>query len=92
MQETFQKVDVGIARQSLESLHDHVVQKNKRIIITKSGSDESAVLISLAELNGIERALEILSNTNGALQMRDQVMRIISRANEIPATVISPMG
>jgi prevent-host-death family protein len=88
MQETFQKIDVGIARQSLDSLHDHVVGRSKRIIITKAGSDDAAVLISLAELESLEQALEILSRTDEALEMRDRVMRVIDQATSTRSTMM----
>jgi PHD/YefM family antitoxin component YafN of YafNO toxin-antitoxin module len=91
MQETFQKIDVGIARQSLESLHDHVVGRNKRIIISKTGSKDCAVLISQAELDSLEKALEILSSTDEGVEMRDRVLRVISQATAMQSTTIAPL-
>jgi PHD/YefM family antitoxin component YafN of YafNO toxin-antitoxin module len=91
MQDTFQKIDVGIARQSLDSLHDHVVGKNKRIIISKAGSDDCAVLISHAELTSLEQALEILSNMDQGVEMRDRVLQVISQATAMQSTTIAPL-
>jgi PHD/YefM family antitoxin component YafN of YafNO toxin-antitoxin module len=92
MQDTVQKIDVGIARQSLESLHDHVVGKNKRIVISKAGSDECAVLISQTELTSLEHALEILSNTDEGVAMRDRVLRVIDQATAMQSPTITPLA
>ena len=74
---SFQSLDLNAARVELESLFEQVIRGTGRVEITRNGSsDESCVLISQAELNSLERALEILSSTDSAAEMRQQVLRL----------------
>ena len=51
--------------------HAQVVRRNHRVEVICHG--ESCVLISKIELESLERALEILSNTDAVQAMRDQI-------------------
>jgi PHD/YefM family antitoxin component YafN of YafNO toxin-antitoxin module len=73
---SFQSLDLNAARVGLERLFEQVIRGTGRIEITRNGSDESCVLISQAELKSLERALEILSSTDSAAEMRQQVLRL----------------
>ena len=72
----FDSVDIRLAASQLLRLHERVAQERGRIEITRDGWDESCVLISRTELESMERALEILSRTEGAAAMRDELLRV----------------
>ena len=57
--------DVSVLAPALESLHEHVTRSKQRVEVTRPGTDERCVLISKQELVCLERALEILSDTEG---------------------------
>lgn len=58
----FQSLDLTQAKNELHQLHECVVRHHRRIEIT-AGAHGASVLISKAELDSLERALEILSET-----------------------------
>ena len=68
--------DVSLIASSLAGLHEHVTRTDARVEITRAGSDERCVLISKAELDALERALEILSETDAARDARDQIVHL----------------
>jgi len=82
MSKSFQVVDAGDAAAVFEELHDQVARSDRRVIITKKNSDVRCVLISAAELDALERALEIFSATAHAQAMREQVKDIASQLAE----------
>jgi PHD/YefM family antitoxin component YafN of YafNO toxin-antitoxin module len=71
--------DVSIVAPSLESLHQHVTTTKSRIEITRPGSDQRCVLISAEELATLERALEILSATEGYRDISDRIASLAAR-------------
>jgi PHD/YefM family antitoxin component YafN of YafNO toxin-antitoxin module len=77
----FQSVDLTAASAALESLFEQVLRKTGRVEITRGdGSEDTCVLISLAELRSLEDALEMLSSTDSCREMRQELLRI---ANEL---------
>jgi PHD/YefM family antitoxin component YafN of YafNO toxin-antitoxin module len=62
--EAFQSLDVTTARRALSQLHERVCCSKGRIEIKRRGSDDVCVIISKAELDSLEHALEILSETS----------------------------
>ena len=62
-----------VVAQSLEQLHEFVTQHNGRIEITRAGSDERCVLMSKQELDALERALEILSDTDDVRHLSEKL-------------------
>jgi len=80
----FESYDAGDAGVSLAKLHDEVVRFKGRIEITRNGSDERCVLISKSELDSIEAALAILSDTDGVKAMSAQIAQL--------AAVVEPVG
>ena len=66
------------AKVLLDEIHEHVSRYHGRVVITREGADARCVLISEAELLGMEKALEILSGTKDAAAMRAEVLRIAS--------------
>ena len=69
----FESYDVADVSRSLEQLHADVVRFKGRIEITRQGCDDCCVLISKAELESLERALAILSDTDGVRAMAGQI-------------------
>jgi PHD/YefM family antitoxin component YafN of YafNO toxin-antitoxin module len=93
-QASFQTLDVGVARESLENLTERVIRDHGRVVITRdataSSDADACVLISKAELDGLERALEILSETESGAAMRDELLRVAARASSpVPASATS---
>jgi PHD/YefM family antitoxin component YafN of YafNO toxin-antitoxin module len=85
-------VDVTEARASMQELFDQVSQNNSRVVVASEKSEARCVLISEVELAALEKALEILSGTNDATQMRAEVLRIALDStvrSRIPATALS---
>ncbi len=74
----FETHDVGHVMQTLETLHDDVVRFKGRIEITRSGGDGACVLMSKAELDSLERALAILSDTDGIKATSGQIAQLAS--------------
>ena len=72
----FQSLDVTRFRQTLAKLHEAVGCGNGRIEITRRGCDDVCVLISRAELESLEQALEILSRSAEYKSMCDHVQSL----------------
>jgi len=68
--------DVSLIASNLASLHEHVTRTDGRIEITRPGSDERCVLVSKAELDALEQALEILSASDTVRELRDQILTL----------------
>ena len=68
------------ARASLDAILEQVSRYNERVIIASSDGQSRGVLISEAELEALEQALEILSGTPNARAMRGEVIRIATAA------------
>jgi len=71
--------DVSIVAPALASLHQHIATTKSRIEITRPGSDERCVLMSAEELASLERALEILSATEGYRDISDKIAAVAAR-------------
>ena len=80
--------DVAVVAQSLGQLHEYVTRCNGRIEITRPGTDDRCVLLSKAELDALERALEILSDTDGVREISlkiEQLAAAAEAADYLPA-------
>jgi len=77
--ERFERYDVGYASGALRALHEQVIRSNGRIEIARDGCDDCCVLISKAELEGLERALEILADTEQVRAMSDKVAQLAAQ-------------
>jgi PHD/YefM family antitoxin component YafN of YafNO toxin-antitoxin module len=90
LRKSYQVLTTDEVRTMLDKLHESVTRNLERVVITREGSEARCVLISLAELDAVERALDILSGTAEALAMRDEVMRIAGRAE--PQVAVGAMS
>jgi hypothetical protein len=71
--------DVSLVAPALEQLHAHVTRADARVEITRPGTDDRCVLISKRELDALERALEILSDTDGAKAISHKIAQLASQ-------------
>ena len=74
--------DVGYVSRLLAQLHADVSQNTGRIEITREGCDDCCVLISKAELDSLEQALAILSDTDGVRAMSGQIAELAATCSE----------
>ena len=73
---SFQSIDLAVSGPSLDDLHQRVSTGYGRIEITRMGCDEACVLISKAELETLEEALELLSQSEHYRAMCAQLNNI----------------
>jgi hypothetical protein len=77
MSDSHQTLDLERVRRELHLLHDRIARSWGRIEITSSdGSLDNCVLISKAELETMERALEILCELPGGKQICEGITRV----------------
>ena len=76
--ERFDSYDVGYVSSALQKLHEQVARTTARVEITRDGCDDCCVLISKAELDSLERALEILADTEQVRAMSEKVAHLAS--------------
>ena len=74
--EAFQKLDLTRVARAMARVHEQVAQHDGRVEITREDCDDVCVLISRAELESLERAMEILANTDDFRAMCEQVNEI----------------
>jgi hypothetical protein len=80
MSDAHQTLDSHRARLELDALLEHVTRNWGRIEITRAdGGGDSCVLLSKAELQTIERALEILCELPGGRQICDEITAVAER-------------
>jgi hypothetical protein len=81
MSEMHQSVSIERMCRDLGNLHSQVIRNWGRIEITASdGTNEACVLISRAELECLERALEIFCESPGGKEICKELEGIASRA------------
>jgi PHD/YefM family antitoxin component YafN of YafNO toxin-antitoxin module len=74
-----QTYDVSLIATNLTQLHEYVTRTNGRIEITRPGSDERVVLVSKEELDCLERALAILSDTEDVRDMCGKIAQLAAQ-------------
>lgn len=82
-EDCFQSLDFTAFRRSLARLHLQVGQLKGRIEIKRRGCDDVCVLISKAELESLESALEILSNGDEFQAMCRDISQIAAAASGV---------
>jgi len=75
-----------IASLNFQQLHEHVTRTLGRIEITRAGSDDRCVLMSKRELEALERALEILSDTHDVRDMSGKIAQLAAATGPQLAT------
>jgi PHD/YefM family antitoxin component YafN of YafNO toxin-antitoxin module len=79
--------DVSLIASNLQQLHEHVTRTLERIEITRPGTDERAVLISKRELESLERALEILSDTEEVRELSAKIAHLAAVTGPLASTL-----
>jgi len=70
----FQSLDVSSTRSELIKLYEQVAKTRGRVVLTNAASPgEACVIISQRELEGLERALQILSDAPGVQSLADSI-------------------
>ena len=78
LQTPFQTLDVTRFRQAMAKLHEVVGCGKGRIEITRRGCEDVCVLISKAELESLEQALEILTQSDHYKAMCDNISQLVA--------------
>lgn len=78
LQGAFQTLDVTRFRQAIARLHETVGCGRGRVEVTRRGCDDACVLISKAELESLERALEILSDCADYKAMCENIAQLVA--------------
>ena len=78
--DSFQNLDVARFRQAVADLHEVVGTAKGRIEVSRQGSGDVCVLISKAELESLERALQIFAETVEFEHMSKQIAEIVAAA------------
>ena len=74
----FQTLDVTRFRRALANLHEVVGCGRGRVEVTRRGCEDACVLISKAELESLERALQIFAESTEFQQMSRQIAEIVA--------------
>ena len=88
----FQNVDVARFRQAVADLHEIVGTAKGRIEVSRQGCDDVCVLISKAELDSLERALQIFAETVEFEHMSRQIAEIVAAAGGPPVRNLHSEG
>ena len=81
----FHTLKLSQLAESLEGLHQRVAAGHGRIEITRDGCDDVCILISKTELESLERALDILSQTGDYQSMCETLSSVASECNAVAA-------
>ena len=77
---SFRTMDINEVGRALMDLHEQIVSRNGRVEITSGdGSGQRSVIISKAELQSLERALEILSDSEGVQAMAQSLSKLCAQ-------------
>lgn len=71
-------LDVTRFRRALASIHEQVAGGHGRVEVKRKGCDDVCVMISKAELEAMERALEILAGCSEYKSMCDALSKLVS--------------
>ena len=88
--ECFQNLDVTRFRRALANLHELVGCGKGRVEVTRRGCDDACVLISKAELESLERALQIFAESAEFERMSRQIADLVAAADGTDAAPALP--
>ncbi len=86
----FETLDVTQFRRALAKLHEQVGCCRGRVEVKRKGCDDVCVLIGKAELEAMEQALEILSNTAEFKAMCATLSEVAAATSGGPDVQVSP--
>jgi PHD/YefM family antitoxin component YafN of YafNO toxin-antitoxin module len=73
-------LDLNKARQDLVDLFHQVTENHKRIEIQDGNAQDACVIISKSELESLEKALEILADSDGVKELTATFAQLATRA------------
>jgi PHD/YefM family antitoxin component YafN of YafNO toxin-antitoxin module len=87
-------VDMTKVGKVMRKLHDQVCGSKQRVEITRPGSDDVCVMISKKELESLEQAMAVLTDTDAFLATCDQIKKLIAAAGMVhgPTPEPEPVG
>lgn len=71
-----QSLDLSRFHRAMQKVHEQVANDHRRVEFTRPGSDEVCVFLSKAELESLEHALEIFSQTSEYKSMCDHISKL----------------
>jgi hypothetical protein len=77
----FKSIDIAHLLRTLGKSHEQVAGWHGRIELTRDGCDDVCVIMSKAELESLERALEIFAETSEYREMCDNLSRLAMECN-----------
>jgi hypothetical protein len=84
---SFETMDVTTARRALSRLHELIIKTKGRIELTRRGCDDVCILISKAELDSLEQALEIYAQTDTGKDMCARLSDLAASVRPTPSLV-----
>ncbi|HZL38367.1 MAG TPA: hypothetical protein VFC78_23845 [Tepidisphaeraceae bacterium] len=81
----FQTLELTRLRRALAKVHGQVAGRHGRIEVTHDGCDDVCVILSKAELESLERALEILTETAEYKAMCDTLTQVAAACGVVGA-------
>ncbi len=72
--------DLTHARRDLAAIYRRVADDHARVEIRRHGDGQGCVVISRAELEGLEKALEILSNARAVRSLSASLLQVAAAA------------
>lgn len=82
--------DLRDASADFASLHRRVIESGRRVEINCENSGTACVVISKAELDCLERAVEILGDSEAVKALCGELAMLASRSNATSASAINP--
>ena len=76
-------VDMTKVGRIIRKLHDQVVGQRQRVEITRAGCDDGLIMISKAELQGLEKALAIFADTDEFNEMCKSLKNLLDTAGVV---------
>ena len=86
----FHTLKLSQFRHSIDDLHQRVVVGHGRVEITRDGCDDVCVLISKAELEALEHALEVLARGEDYRAMCDTLSHVAGECLSVPCHAPCP--
>lgn len=81
----YSRVDMTRVGKIIRKLHDQVVGQRQRVEITRAGCEDTCVMISRAELETLERSLEIFADTDEFNEMCRSLKNLLNTAGVVYA-------
>jgi PHD/YefM family antitoxin component YafN of YafNO toxin-antitoxin module len=77
----FQTLDISGLQSALAHVHERVSGRHGRVEVTREDCDDVCVMVSKAELQSLEQALEILAESETFKSMSEQIARVAAECS-----------